>query len=256
MALLGTMGARGEFADLIDEDQREAVLSGVFDSYYHKIHPTRLVFDTNRLWCAKMDAIVRLFPKSRVIVCARDMAWIMDSFERLVRKNPFLMSKMYGPDTMLNVHSRTASMGSSAGVAGSAWDSVQEAFYGNHSDRLLVIDYEALAREPQRTMEFIYDSLGLPRFAHDFENVSYEDGGEFDIRIGAPGLHKVTGKVRFEDRPTILPPDVFKRFSHRSFWRNPKANPRRVKVLLPSTMADAPVTKVLKPINSQPQATA
>jgi sulfotransferase len=112
---------------------------------------------------------VQLFPSARVIVCARDMAWIMDSFERMVRKNPFLISKIYGPDTMLNVHTRTNSIGSSTGVAGASWESSQEAFYGSHADRLVVIDYEALAREPQRTMEFIYDSLGLPQSLRRFQ---------------------------------------------------------------------------------------
>jgi sulfotransferase len=254
VALLGTMGARGEWSDMIDEEQREAVLRALFDGYYNKIHSTKLVFDTNRLWCAKMDAIARLFPQSRVIVCVRDMAWIMDSFELLVRKNPFLMSRMYGPDTMLNVFARTNSLGSSAGVVGSAWESVQEAFYGNHSHRLLVVDYEALAREPQRAMEFIYNGLGLPPFMHDFDNVTYEDGGEFDARLGIPGLHRITGKVKFEDRPSVLPPDVFKRFSGRSFWRNPKANPRHVQILLPAAIGS--VTKVVRSVTSAPQATA
>ena len=77
-------------------------------------------------------------------------------------------------------------------------------------------------------------ALRLPAFNHDFENVIYEDGGEFDARLGVPGLHLVSGKVKFVDRPTVLPPDVFQRFSNRAFWRNPKANPRKVRVLLPS----------------------
>jgi sulfotransferase len=56
-------------------------------------------------------------------------------------------------------------------------------------------------------LDFIYDALGLPRFDDDFENVVYEDGGEFDARLGVPGLHLVRGKVKFVDRPTVLPPD-------------------------------------------------
>jgi hypothetical protein len=31
---------------MIDDTQRQALLRGVFNSYYHAIHPTRTVFDT------------------------------------------------------------------------------------------------------------------------------------------------------------------------------------------------------------------
>ena len=233
-ALIATMGARGEWADLVDDEQRENVSRAVFAGYYQKIHPTKLVFDTNRLWCARMDAIARLFPHAKVIVCVRDLPWIMDSFERLHRKHPLLTSRMYSPDTGPTVYTRTSSLTAPTGTVGLPWDAVQEAFYGEHASRLIVVDYEALAREPKRTMQQIYDWLGLAWFEHDFEHVAYEDGGEFDARLGVPGLHLVKGAVRFVDRPTVLPPDVFQRFSNRAFWRNPKSNPRKVRVLLPS----------------------
>jgi sulfotransferase len=104
-----------------------------------------------------------------------------------------------------------------------------------------------LAREPKRTVQQIYEWLGLPPFDHDFENVAYEEGGEFDARLGVPGLHLITGRVRWVDRPTVLPPDVFQRFSNRAFWRNPKANPRKVRILLPPNAgapAAAPIAQI------------
>jgi len=54
------------------------------------------VFDTNRVWCAKLPAITDLFPNARIICCVRDICWIMDSIERLVRKNRFELSGMFG----------------------------------------------------------------------------------------------------------------------------------------------------------------
>ncbi len=233
--LQGGMSPQAEFGLSISDEQREAVLRGLFDNFYKDVHPTKTVFDTNRLWCSKMGAIVRLFPEARVITCVRDLAWVMDSFERILRKSPLLTSKMFRPQQSATVYTRTAALGSGNGTVGYAWNAVQEAFWGEHADRLIVIDYEVLAREPARTMSFIYDSLGLPPFDHDFENVVYERGGDFDSQIGVPGLHKVTGKVDLVERPTILPPDLFERFSGRNFWRRPAANTRKVTVLLPST---------------------
>ena len=181
-----------------------------------------------------MPTIAQLFPEARVIVCVRELVWIMDSFERILTKNPLIVSKMFAKQSGATVFTRLASLGSGQGTVGFAWNAVQEAFYGEFADRLIVIDYEALTRQPQRTMEFIYDELGLPHFAHDFDNVSYREGDEFDQQLGVAGLHTVGRKVRYVERPSILPPELIERFSGRSFWRRPAVNRRKVKVLLPA----------------------
>ena len=53
-SLIGTMlrevSQGNEAAVMIDDAQRQALLRGVFDAYYHAIHPSRTVFDTNRAW--------------------------------------------------------------------------------------------------------------------------------------------------------------------------------------------------------------
>lgn len=231
--LIAGMGPQSEFNSLITDVQRQNILHAVFEGYYKEIHAEKLVIDTNRLWCGKMAALAQLFPESRVIVCVRDLVWIMDSFERILAKNPFVVSKMFSRQSGATVFTRLASLGSGQGTVGFAWNAVQEAFYGEFADRLIVIDYEALTRQPQRTMEFIYDELGLPPFAHDFDNVSYREGDEFDQQLGVAGLHTVGRKVGYVERQSILPPELIERFSGRSFWRRPAANRRKVKVLLP-----------------------
>jgi sulfotransferase len=234
--LVQGMSPQGELSAMLTPEQRENVLGGLFDSYYKDIHPTKVVLDTNRLWCSKMGAIAKLFPEARVIVCVRDLPWIMDSFERILRKEPLIVSKMFRPRDAATVYTRVGSLASGLGTVGFAWNAVQEAFWGEHAARLLVVDYEALGREPARAIKCIYDALGLPAFDHDFENVSYEDGGTVDAQLGMPGLHTVTGKVEFVERPTILPPDLFQRFSGRNFWRRPRANTGNVTVVLPSQL--------------------
>ena len=47
-------------------------------------------------------------------------------------------------------------------------------------------------------------------------------------------------KVGYSERPTILPPELFERFSGRNFWRRPGANPRGVTVVLPAMQKDGP----------------
>lgn len=231
--VLGAMGPRNEFSVLMSDEQRRNLLRGLFDNYYKDIHESKLVFDTNRVWCSKMAPLADLFPQSRVIVCVRELAWVIDSFESILRRSPLIASRLFRQQEAGTVYTRVNALASAQGTVGFAWNAVQEAFYGEHAAKLLVVDYEALTREPRRAMEFIYEGLGLPYFDHDFDNVAYEEGGDVDVQLGVPGLHTVARKVRYSERQTILPLDLFERFSGRNFWRRPRANPRKVAVLLP-----------------------
>jgi sulfotransferase len=232
--LLNAMGATHEHALFIEEEQRHDVLRGLFDSYYRRIHPEKLVFDTNRLWCSRMAALASLFPESKVIACVRDPIWVIDSFERLIRKNALMVSRMFPGDANATVFTRVDHLTSKLGTVGFAWNAVQEAFYGDHArGRLIIVDYEALAREPEWTTARLYELLGFTPFEHDFEKVSYEGGGEFDVWLGVPGLHTIAQKVEYIPRKSILPPELVGRFANQSFWRNKDVNPSNVPVLMP-----------------------
>jgi sulfotransferase len=231
--LLAAMGATQEHAVFLDEEQRRNVLRGLFDGYYCNIHPRKLVFDTNRGWCSRMPALTMLFPDSKVIACVRDPIWVLDSFERLVRKNALLVSGMFPGEANATVFTRVDHLTGKLGTVGFAWNALQEAFYGEHAQRLILIDYETLTREPKRTMHRLYELLQLPSFEHDFENVSYEEGGEFDLRLGVPGLHTLAQKVRYTERKTVLPIELVRRFENQCFWRDKGANPSKAVILAP-----------------------
>ena len=234
----GAMGPRTEFSSMLDDGNRRDILQAVFEGYFKHIHGERTIIDTNRGWCAKMPLIAALYPEAKVIVCVRDLVWIMDSFERVLRKNALGQSKMFDARDGMTTHTRVNSLASPGGTVGFPWNATQEAFYGEFSDKLIVVDYEALCREPQRTLQRLYAKLGLEPFEHDFENVVYGEGDTFDANMGMPGLHTVGRKVRYSERPTILPPELFERFSGRNFWRRPGGNPRGVEVILPSLPRD------------------
>src|SRR5262245_15912909 len=239
--LLVAMGTQHDYSVLIDAEQRRNLLRGLFQSYYKDISAEQVVFDTNRSWCSKMAAIADLFPQARVIATVRDLAWIMDSFERLFRKNPLLMSRMFKPAETITVYTRMDALVGPSGPVRFAWNALREAFYGEHADRLVVVDYEQLAREPKRMIDLIYDRCELPRFTHDFDHVSYEEGNEFDSQFGVPGLHSISGKVRYSERRTVLPPDLFERFANRSFWRSAQPGRRNVSAFAPAGgHSDAP----------------
>ena len=233
LAMLSAMSRKNEASVFIDEPQKRELLCGVFSNYYHALQPDQVVFDTNRLWCTKLPGLADHFPDAKVICCVRSVSWIMDSIERLIRRNIYELSGIFGFEAGGTVYTRVNRLAANDGMVGYALDALREAFYGEHADRLILVSYQALTREPERTMARLYDFLGERWFAHDFENVEYE-ASEFDLPIGSPGLHTVRRKVEFTERPTVLPPEVFTRFENDAFWMNPELNVHNVPILLPS----------------------
>jgi sulfotransferase len=224
LAMLSAVSRKNEAAVFIDEGQKRELLRGVFRNYYHAIGDNRIVFDTNRIWCTKLPALAEHFPNSKVICTVRSVSWIMDSIERLVRRNTFELSGIFGFDAGGTVYTRVNRLASNDGMVG---------FFGEHSNRLLLLSYQALTRQPKETIAQLYNFIGEEYFEHDFDNVEY-DAAEFDLPIGSPGLHTIRPKVEFLERQTILPPDLFARFEGDAFWMNPQTNINNVPVILPA----------------------
>lgn len=230
MALETAMSRRNETAVFIEESQRRDVLKGLFANYYSDIHRQKLVFDTNRAWCTKLPALVQLFPAARVICCVRNVAWIMDSVERLVRRNAFELSGMFGFEAAGTVYTRIGRLASSDGMVGYALDALREAYFSEQASRLILMEYQALVRAPRATMQHLYTMLNEPLFEHDFDNVEYQ-ADDFDNALGARGLHTVKRKVEWVERQSVLPPGLFDRYTHDMFWRQPEMNIRGVPLI-------------------------
>ena len=231
--LLGEMSARNEFAVFVDNAQRRRVLAGLVRSF-HAGHAAEdgIVFDTSRAWTSKLSAISELFPRSKVIACVRHMPWIIDSIERIVQRNMFQPSIMFDYQAGGTVYSRADGVAGPNGMVGYSYNALKEAFFGQNTGRMMLLQYETLVAEPGRALDAVYEFIGEPRFAHDFESVSF-DARSYDERAGTPGLHEVRPRVSaaYARRDTILPPDLFRRFENDSFWRNPELNPRKVLIV-------------------------
>jgi sulfotransferase len=198
--------------------QRHAVIEAVFDAFYEK-HLDKVIFDTHRRWCADASLIAKVFPDSKIICCVREPTHVVDSFERLFRKNPLVASVMIQSDVQATVYERVAILLQPTGVVGYALNALHDAFYGPERARLLLIEYTLLARKPRETMFRLHEWLGLKQFEYDFNNIKQVPGTtEFDRVLGAPGLHVLQPKVTLEPRTAVLPPDLIVRMP-KAFWR-------------------------------------
>jgi len=226
--MLNQFSAGSEFGPVITQEQRKRLLTGLFSNYYSEQTGKDIVFDTNRQWCAKLPALMDLFPQAKVIACVRNVAWVMDSLERLYRSNPYENTKLFGDDVERNtVYSRVDTLAQRNRLVGFPWAALKDAYYGEHAKSLLLVEYDLLAATPEKVLRLVYDFLGEPWFEHDFEHIEY-DAPEFDEALGLKGLHKVRPKVEVQARRTILPPDLFEQYAGLDFWKDPRSSEANV----------------------------
>lgn len=226
--LVAQCSAGSEFGPVVTQEQRRRLLGGLFHSYYADHADKQVVFDTNRLWCSRMPALNDLFPSAKVIACVRNVAWVMDSIERLYRANPFENTKLFGDDTERNtVYSRVDTLAQRNRLVGFPWAALKDAYYGEHASSLLVVEYDLLAKAPEKVLRLVYDFIGESWYPHDYNNIDY-DAPEFDQALGLKGLHKVRPSVGLEARRTVLPPDLFEKYSSLSFWNDSRSSEANV----------------------------
>lgn len=216
-AIIQESSSQGGYRFECPPEKRKKLIDSLFQTYHDD--PTKEVaFNTNRGWGLLLPTVKDLYPQSKVLMCVRDIGWILDSFETLQRKNPYVFTSMFSPEENVNVYTRAETLLHPGRSLGFAYNSLKQAITGEFKDSIMLIEYENLAKNPEMMMKAIYNFIGEPYYQHDYNNVeaAYD---EFDEDVQLPGLHTTRKKVEFIERPTIIPPDIWNRARGMEVWR-------------------------------------
>lgn len=195
--------------------RRKNILEGLFEGFYKHIDKP-VIFNTNRAWTLLTPQIKDMYPKSKMLVCVRDINWVLDSFETAHRKNPFSTNTVTG-GLGGTVYSRIEELMSEKGIVGFPYIGIKQAITSAEKNMLMLIEYNELCKNPERMMKSIYSFIGQDYYEHDFSNVQ-ASWDEYDAEIGI-NLHSVRKKVEFIPRQFILPPDILQKYANMEVWR-------------------------------------
>jgi len=199
----------------VPEDRVFNSIRGLVNGFYHSISQ-EVVFNTNRGWTVITPLVKRVFPGSKILLCVRDINWILDSFELAHRRNPLAVNSTMGGLSQ-TVYSRVTDLMSESGIVGFPYVGLKQAITSNERDIIMLVEYDDLCKNPKSIMEKIYKFIDEPYFDHDFDNVE-SSWDEYDREIGIP-LHNVKKKVQYKSRNSILPPDIQAKFKNMEVWR-------------------------------------
>ena len=195
--------------------RRKNTVEGLFNGFYKHIDKP-VIFNTNRAWTLLTPQIKDMFPKSKLLVCVRDINWVIDSFETAHRKNPFTVNTVTG-GLSGTVYSRVEMLMEEKGVIGFPYLGIKQAITGNEKNMLMLVEYNDLCKNPEQIIRSIYGFIGEEYYPHDFDNVD-ASWDEYDLEIGIK-LHQVRKRVEFVPRQSILPPDILQKHANMEVWR-------------------------------------
>lgn len=201
----------------IGEEQRKNILYGIFDGYYKNIDKA-IIFDSGRNWTKRTHLLKDLFPYTKILCCVRDIISILNSFELITSKNSLYQPA--SPEHSGNVFERCDNiMNKVGGIVSVPWICLSEG-YASNPEMMMLIEYEDLCKEPEKTMRKVYEFLEKPYFNHDFDNVEYSNE-TYDKGINSKGLHTIKRKVEYNPPKIILPLEIIKKYSEMNmeFWK-------------------------------------
>jgi sulfotransferase len=196
-------------------ERRRNLVYHLFEGYYADVDKP-VIFNTNRAWTLLTPLMKELYPNSRMIVCVRDIKWILDSFELAHRRNPLSKNTFHGGPGG-NVYSRAEGMMTDEGIVGFPYIGIKQAITSAEKKNIMLVEYDQLCKNPKGIVKAIYNFIGEEQFEHDFDNVE-QSWDEYDSEIGL-ALHQVRKKVEYKPRETILPPDLIAKYSNMEVWR-------------------------------------
>jgi sulfotransferase len=201
-------------------DAKRGVLTGILQGYYSHINKP-IIFDKDRGWIPILAAVEEVMQcQVKIIVCVRNPAEILASFERLRKENPLFFTRA---DLSLregsSIAGRAYYYAGPDGAMGIAHRHIKDAIIMGYLDRFLFVDYNRYCSSPKAQTRRIYDFFEIPHFDHDFQNIK-QDEMYNDHAVGLPNLHRIKPEI---NKTTVncveyLGLDLYEQYNREIFW--------------------------------------
>lgn len=102
--------------------------------------------------------------------------------------------------------------------------SLQNLLKKDNRKYLHLIEYKDLIKNPEKTIDEVYDFLNIKKYNHNFQNINQfcKNKVYYDDSIFGGDLHKIYKTIKFPDYSVkdVLPDYLIERYSNREFWRH------------------------------------
>jgi sulfotransferase len=148
----------------------------------------------------------------KIIVCVRNPAEILTSFERTRKENPLYFNQV---DLALrnnnSIAGRAFHYAGPDGTLGRSHRNIKDAIVMGYLNRMLFVDYSRFCSSPKAQTRRIYEFLSLPHYDHNFENIEQVDPLTHNLKVN-PIAKKTVNCVEY------LGLELYEQYNREIFW--------------------------------------
>jgi hypothetical protein len=163
---------------------KRRTIKGLIDGYLSSNNGATH-FDSNIFWLPMLPQLEAVLEKQvKLLVCVRNPAEIITSFERSRKTNPLMVSDIdYTTKGSTSISARAYSYAGPDGVLGKTYQQIKDSVTSGYLDRMLFVDYGLYCNSPKSQTKRIYEFFELERFDHDFNNIPNTTRKELDKTV-------------------------------------------------------------------------
>ena len=212
------------FKNYPDHKSLNNVLNTVFDNYY-KDWPQKIIVDRGPVTTpGNINVMEQHFGnRFKVIVLLRDLMDVLASFVKWFENEPTAYPNQYGK----NIEEKLWVLMQDNGVIAKELKAIQNAFrfknlkHFKYENICHFIKYDDLVKNPQQTINNLYQFLDEPLYPHQFSNLKQFqlNGIGYDDKELGNNLHMIRTEVRKEDNPykSMIPKSIVDAYGHITF---------------------------------------
>lgn len=193
-------------------NSKNGALMGLLQGYYQHVNES-IIFDNNLQWPSLIPVLESVLQKEiKILICVRNPAEILTSFERSRKENPTVC---FDVDMVLkdksSIASRAFYYAGPDGILGQTHRNIKDAIVMGYLDRMLFVDYSRFCNSPKSQVARIYDFLKLSQFEHNFNNIEQINPITFAKETNSINK-KTTNCVEY------LGLDIYEQYNREIFW--------------------------------------
>ena len=157
----------------------------------------------------------------QLIVLVRDIIEVLGSFIRWSEREPTSFVNQYEAKT---IEEKCDMLMNKEGVIVKELVGVKHLIDQQPKEIYHLVEYKDLVEHPRKTIEGIYEFLGIPNFKHRFINLNQFEvnGMKYDDTIVGEGLHTVKTDAIYKDTYdaySIIPKSIIDKNKQCNFWK-------------------------------------
>jgi len=211
----------------LNKERVNKTMSNLVHEYYSDIDKQH-IFDREKFWATpeNFNMILKYITKSpKFIFTVRPLLEVLASYITImpynIKKDMYNIGWKYKTFLTENDNMCDFLMTSEKSSLKGFFESYITINDPRYKEMFHIVEYSSLVANPQKTMNEIYDFIGIENYIHDFSNIESKEKIN-DEQIGLPAdLHK----VRSELSPSTIKPEdclsdyILTKYSTMDFWK-------------------------------------